>query len=456
MADPTAVHQPYPNHLNLGFPIDLGNPFSQQTLLAQAYPLEPYPPHSTSLPASYVSSQGLSRSGSNNFKTSQSQSSYAHGWRPYAVPELRQQIVSSSANSKVACVSPESESFDLDFEAREKSRCPFPACGKVFKDLKAHIITHQDERPEKCPVASCDYHKRGFARRYDRNRHTLTHYKGTMVCSWCPGSGSSVEKSFNRADVFKRHLMTCHGVEQTGPNGRARKTPPALSTMISFFPSGESSGKCPTCGGMFRNPTELYEHLDDCVLLHVQQLDESEAVNERLLSVMDNDEAIQVTFTRSNISLTAPATANKDDDFSDEAVARLSQGGGGGSRSNRGRRVGVTFSKGEVPLASKSGRRRKKHYPQGWSCSAEDMRMKKRVLTVFGGQRRLVKDDMMLCNDYEVRIPLPGDGQGEWITDLDVRMVKRAEGFHGATADERGSWIPDSLLDPEIVRLMSS
>jgi hypothetical protein len=50
-------------------------------------------------------------------------------------------------------------------EAKEKQRCPHHDCGKVFKDLRAHMLTHQTERPEKCPIATCDYHTKGFARK---------------------------------------------------------------------------------------------------------------------------------------------------------------------------------------------------------------------------------------------------------------------------------------------------
>lgn len=43
------------------------------------------------------------------------------------------------------------------------------------------MLTHQNKRPEKCPIQTCEYHVKGFARKYDKNRHTRTHYKGTMV-----------------------------------------------------------------------------------------------------------------------------------------------------------------------------------------------------------------------------------------------------------------------------------
>ncbi|KAI1479877.1 hypothetical protein F4774DRAFT_110101 [Daldinia eschscholtzii] len=140
-----------------------------------------------------------------------------------------------------------------------RNRCPHPDCGRVFKDLAAHMLTHQEERPEKCPIESCEYHTKGFARKYDKNRHALTHYKGTMVCPFCPGPGTAYEKAFNRADVFKRHLTAVHNVEQTPPNSRK---------MIITGNSSRNGGdaKCSICQTRFSTAQEFYEHLDDCVL----------------------------------------------------------------------------------------------------------------------------------------------------------------------------------------------
>ncbi|KAJ2984630.1 hypothetical protein NUW58_g5957 [Xylaria curta] len=140
-----------------------------------------------------------------------------------------------------------------------RNRCPFPDCGRVFKDLTAHMLTHQEERPEKCPIETCEYHTKGFARKYDKNRHALTHYKGTMVCPFCPGPGTAYEKAFNRADVFKRHLTAVHNVEQTPPNSRK---------MIITGSSSRNGGdaKCSICQTRFSTAQEFYEHLDDCVL----------------------------------------------------------------------------------------------------------------------------------------------------------------------------------------------
>lgn len=68
------------------------------------------------------------------------------------------------------------------------------------------------------------------------------------------------------------------------------------------------------------------------------------------------------------------------------------------------------------------------------------------MLCVFDGNRRLWKDEMMLNNEFEVRLrPLGGVGDGTnrdaYITDLDVETLKRAEGVHNATQEERGPWL---------------
>lgn len=141
--------------------------------------------------------------------------------------------------------------------AENRARCPHPDCGRVFRDLAAHMLTHQEERPEKCPIVSCEYHTKGFARKYDKNRHALTHYRGSMACPFCPGAGTVFEKSFVRADVFKRHLTAAHHIDQSGPGARR-------------LPSGETPvttrASCSICQNEFSTPQDFYEHLDDCVL----------------------------------------------------------------------------------------------------------------------------------------------------------------------------------------------
>lgn len=71
--------------------------------------------------------------------------------------------------------------------------------------------------------------------------------------------------------------------------------------------------------------------------------------------------------------------------------------------------------------------------------------MKKRVMCVYDGSRRLMKDDMMMNLEFEVRVPL-GGGKG-YVTDLDVQTMKRAEGMYQATEEERGEWLPSNIFE---------
>lgn len=388
----------------------------------------------------------------------------------HSMPSRRPSLASYvSAGSHASSTSEPSE------EGAEKGRCPHPDCGKIFKDLKAHLLTHQTERPEKCPIVTCEYHHKGFARKYDKNRHTLTHYKGTMVCGFCPGSGSPAEKSFNRADVFKRHLTSVHGVEQTAPNSRKRSpttNPPKLSSYCQ-----DATGKCSTCSATFSNAQDFYEHLDDCVLRVVQQEEPSEAINAQHLASITDDNNVQETLDRHMLkSEDAPTNFGgdedddeEDDDEEDEdddedldpsfnsrsgrgAIKSKTAGssraviGGGISKSSKSSKKGMTWSKGGVSLLGK-GRKKRKHYPPSWGMSADKMRMKKRVLCVYDGERRLWKDDIMLHNEFEVRMSLP-DGKS-YVTDLDVETLKRAEAFHNASQEEKGPWLPVTEADTQ-------
>ncbi|KAL2802649.1 hypothetical protein BJX63DRAFT_414498 [Aspergillus granulosus] len=382
--------------------------------------------------------------------------------RPVSIYDRRSSI--SSIHSRPSQASPAASSTELDEDTKEKGRCPHPDCGRVFKDLKAHMLTHQSERPEKCPIVTCEYHTKGFARKYDKNRHTLTHYKGTMVCGFCPGSGSPAEKSFNRADVFKRHLTSVHGVEQTPPNCRKR-SPAASSKSVSDY-CQDATGKCSTCSGTFSNAQDFYEHLDDCVLRVVQQEEPSEAINQQRLAEVDADEEVKKTMEKHKLFDTAGSVDryddendDDDDDFDDRRPAKgSSKAGKGSSRVILGTNNAVTKhssnanNKGGRITASKR-RNNRDRYPQSWGCPSANIKTKKRVLCVFDGQRRLWKDEMMLDNEFEVRLKLPagaGDGTNReaYITDLDVETLKRADGILNATEEERGAWIdgPSSQL----------
>jgi hypothetical protein len=359
----------------------------------------------------------------------------------------------------------EANTFSGD-EAKEKQRCPHPDCGKTFKDLKAHMLTHMNERPEKCPIQTCDYHVKGFARKYDKNRHTLTHYKGTMVCGFCPGSGSAAEKSFNRADVFKRHLTAVHGVEQTPPNSRKKTSSAANSgKKLTGYPP-DATGKCSTCSQTFSNAQDFYEHLDDCVLRIVQQEDPAEAVNAKRLAEVEMDRDVIQTLEKNNLPIATETTTTEEEDDDDDMVddddddeSKSSKLAGGSPTLRKGnppngvqKSRGLTHSRGGPPVRTKNkGRKNRREYPSSWGFDKGQMTMKKRVMAVFDGPRRLAKDDMMLSTEHEVRVQL-ADGKS-YVTDLDVQTLKRAEGFHGATDEEKGPWISDDPTEEQLAQM---
>ncbi|KAK5011758.1 hypothetical protein LTR28_005094, partial [Elasticomyces elasticus] len=132
----------------------------------------------------------------------------------------------------------------------------------IFKDLQAHMLTYQTEGPGKCSIVTCEYHIKGFARKYDQTRHadTLQRLDDLSVLS----RHRAAERIFNRADVFKRHLTSVHGVEQTPPT--SRKNAPISNKLHLGKAAAYTARPCPTRGKRFSNPQEFYEHLDDCVL----------------------------------------------------------------------------------------------------------------------------------------------------------------------------------------------
>ncbi|KAH6984299.1 hypothetical protein BKA56DRAFT_716650 [Ilyonectria sp. MPI-CAGE-AT-0026] len=127
---------------------------------------------------------------------------------------------------------------------------------------------------------------RCFVRKDDWTNHTLTHYKGTMVCGFCPRSGPAAQRSFNRVDVFKRHLTMEHGVEKTPLSGRWRAIFGA-KRPTGYVP--DATGICSTCSVTFSNAQDFYEHLDDCLLLTVLEENPTEAINAKRLDAPVDD-----------------------------------------------------------------------------------------------------------------------------------------------------------------------
>ena len=81
----------------------------------------------------------------------------------------------------------------------------------------------------------------------------------------------------------------------------------------------------------------------------------------------------------------------------------------------------------------------------------DKMKMKKRVVCVYDGPRRLWKDEMMLDKDFEVRVRMDDESEN-YVTDLDHNTLKRVNALHNATEEEKGPWQEDD--DAEISKLM--
>jgi len=141
-------------------------------------------------------------------------------------------------------------------------KLPCSLCGRCFRDHEAHMLTRRDERPEKCPVPTCKYRIRGFARKHDRDRHVMAHDKEAMTCLFCPGTIDSVEKSFRRVDAFKRHIASIHGVKKL--SSEVWKKISLWSKSIRYG-SSDLSKMCSICGSIFFDGESFYSHLNCCV-----------------------------------------------------------------------------------------------------------------------------------------------------------------------------------------------
>lgn len=73
-----------------------------------------------------------------------------------------------------------------------------------------------------------------------------------------PRVRSASEKTFDRADLFKRHLISHQSVNQTPSNNREKSincfTNRKISTQIA-----DATGKCSLCSAKFENAQEFYD-----------------------------------------------------------------------------------------------------------------------------------------------------------------------------------------------------
>lgn len=222
----------------------------------------------------------------------------------------------SEEDDDEAAISPDEDS-DKSHDPVGEGRCP--QCDLVFRDLRAHVLTHnRTERPEKCPIVTCEYHTKGFARKYDRHRHVLAHYRGVMVCHFCPDPGTPKEKSFNRADVFKRHLSAVHMVNQLPPN--QRNTRPIPSIEIGMKHTSDSTGNCSICNETFRDAQDFIDHIDNCITIKVLQ-GSSEPINHEVNDDEEMKKASKHNFLGAEDPIDPPDYKNSHNDHGSSSKA---------------------------------------------------------------------------------------------------------------------------------------
>lgn len=132
-------------------------------------------------------------------------------------------------------------------------------CSKPLEEPETRSTLPQDQRPEKCPLETC---AKAFDRKFDKNRHTLTHFKGTLVCRFCPQFGSAGLQQFTRVDMFKKHLIERHGAG-VGRNLSQQRRYRGKATVASVI--------CTVCHHTFNDAQAMYRHLDECILRLIER-----------------------------------------------------------------------------------------------------------------------------------------------------------------------------------------
>jgi hypothetical protein len=168
-------------------------------------------------------------------------------------------------------------------ELQKSRKCTPPGCdGRTSPDLSSHLLLHQNQYPEKCPVPNCEYHTKGFEQRSDMVHHALTHYHDSMGCPYCDDGNPESANTFNGAKELKRHLEAYHRAGFTGAGARALQDYQMQMSLLNghnrkrlwrqrreaghLSTEPEVLGKCPICKITLDTPRCLYKHFDDCVI----------------------------------------------------------------------------------------------------------------------------------------------------------------------------------------------
>jgi hypothetical protein len=268
---------------------------------------------------------------------------------------------------------------------------PCRYCHKYFKDIKAHESGHAEERPFKCRVPSCEWYHRGFARAHDSRRHSMqVHWKTGLGCPFC-------KMPHDKVDMFRKHLISHHNVK---PRQKSKKK--GSHSPIPDQTDGNRLYKCGVCQlNIVTSPQMLHDHIEDCILEHVKKLSPTEAINEMHLSSVESDPDVLKSIERNTTTITAS-----------------------------GRKKHAADSR-----------------PKDWGKKADDMTVKRRKTVTYDGTHRLHTDDMAMRENLEVKLPISlPDGSTSEVSDLDMYTMRRTEGMHSATVEERGP-PPEHLHD---------
>jgi len=325
-----------------------------------------------------------------------------------------------------------------EFQAVEKGICPFPGCGKVSMDLKAHMLIHQLERPFKCLFQTCEYHLKGFVRGYDLNRHLLTHFKGTMVCGYCGGG-------FNLVVVFKRHLISVHAVEPTPPNSRKSTSTVAKPKTLSEYGPG-ATGQCTNCSQIFADAQDFYQHLDACTMAVIKRY--LSRGNDATHPTVSNDREVQDAFDKHLLGTDQSPHSELEEDVDDDDEEEEKE-------EEKLYEADDEDKKGAVSPARK-GRRWRKSYPASWGFDSEKLPMKKRVLCAYDGERRLYYSDHKPQNDeFGSRGSSSAFAGQTSVTDLDILTLQRAEAFQHASHEDQSIAQLETQDEIDLNKLMS-
>lgn len=304
----------------------------------------------------------------------------------------------------------------MDSHDKRHQLCTWPGCGKNVKDLISHLLTHQCQRPFKCPVRWCEYATKGFARKYDKTRHALAHWKAVTRCKFCPESLLGLDVNFFGLSELKSHLKNIHAAEATDTSSPGDPGSCGHSGSIT----------CSACHQVFLSVQTFYCHLDDCVLEALERDNPIDDINTRNLAPIENDQDVLETLARHGLSSIPGADPPSDTTWGTSSSPTdhdLEPASGPGYLAREPDEEGRMTSQGIGAKGDKTRRRNRTHYPPSWGFNMDEMKVRRRRLAMVDGPERLHMEDMVVSMEDEVHVEL-SEGNS-YVTDLDLQTLSR-------------------------------